>query len=83
MKRGSVWGRAAWLPGETDCETSVRNGLARTPFARGAVRRATARVAPTRDKKCRRRRGHPYEGHEKRTDRVVRPNGVLRILDRK
>ena len=52
-------------------------------FTWGAVGRATARVAPMRDKKCRRRRGHPYEGHEKRTDRVVRPNGVLRILDRK
>ena len=70
--------------GETDCHSQFENWLRNDRgFARGAVGRATARVAPTHDKKCRRRRGHPYEGYEKKTDRVVRPNGVLRILDRK
>jgi len=70
--------------GETDCHSQFENWLRNDrDFYMGTVGRATARVAPMRDKKCRRRRGHPYEGHEKRTDRVVRPNGVLRILDRK
>ena len=71
------YGGPMWGASPTEVYLGVRRGGA-LPLPR-----ATARVAPTRDKKCRRRRGHPYEGHEKRTDSVVRPNRVLKIFDRK